>query len=406
MKQLLTRARQFTNLARTHGVRSAVTKSVHHVAMKTTEAVAPKIDPIGHYGFILGEPTGIGLKITPDNVPQGSMSWLIPDFNASSGGHINIFRMMTHLRAQGFPNQHVVVMEPHRWGSAEEAKAALDQWFPDNGLTISLDVKSIEPSQFVVATSWETAYWVAKYRDAMHKLYFVQDFEPMFYSEGSESAFAENTYKLGLTGITAGTWLAEKLASDYGMKTFGYQFGVDKEFYVQTEKRPSAHRNIFFYARPVTPRRCFEVGLLALQKVCEKNPDAAVIFAGWDVSNYEIPFHHLNAGTISLGELPDLYSQCDAALILSSTNLSLLPLEVASCGCPIVMNKGANTEWLMSDDELWYADMDPDSIAEAIDTCLNNKPEAEKRATKARERALNQSWEHEAGRVAEFLGSL
>jgi len=406
MKQMLKRAKQFSNVARNSGLRAAISKSVHHVAAKTTEAVAPKIDPIEHYGFILGEPSGIGITITPDNVPQGSMTWIIPDFNASSGGHINIFRMMTRLREHGFPNQHVVVMEPHRWGNADEAKAALDEWFPENGLTISLGVKSIEPSQFVVATSWQTAYWVAKYRDAMHRLYFVQDYEPMFYSDGSESAFAENTYKLGLTGITAGNWLAEKLSTEYGMKTYGYQFGVDKDFYVQTEKRPSDHRNIFFYARPVTPRRCFEVGLLALQKVCEQNPDAAVIFAGWDVSNYEIPFHHLNAGTITLSELPDLYSQCDAALVLSSTNLSLLPLEVAACGCPIVMNRGANTEWLMAEDELWYADMEPDSIANALNDCLNNKAEAEQRAAKAKARALNQSWENEAGQIAEFLRSL
>ncbi len=365
-----------------------------------------KLDPVNHYEFLLGEELGFGLKLTDTNVPPGSMTWVIPDFNASSGGHINILRMMRLLKDRGFPDQHVVVMEPHRWSSNEEAQAALNESFGDHGITVSLGVRSIEPCSYLVATGWQTAYWVAKYKDTKHKIYFVQDFEPAFHAAGSEYSITENTYRLGLTGITAGPWLADKLRQDYGMRTHPFSFACDTEFYNQRPKKETKTRHIFFYARPVTTRRCFELGLMAIKKVCDEIPDAAAIMAGWDVSNYVIPFHHLNAGTVPLHELPDLYSQCDVALVLSATNLSLLPLEIASCGCPVVMNEGANTDWLLSKKEAAYCDMDVDSIANTLIRVLRDDRLASQLAKNAKNRAHQQNWEAEADGVASFLKSL
>ncbi len=398
--------RRFLKILRSEGASSALRKAAFHVASAAPAAIQPKLDPISHYSHILGRELGLGLKITNENVPQNSMTWLIPDFEASSGGHINILRMMRLLKSHGFENQHVVVMEPHRWSSQAEAQHALNQAFGDHGITLSLGVESIEPCKYLVATGWQTAYWVSKYKDTLHRLYFVQDFEPTFYADGSESILAENTYKLGLTAITAGTWLSNKLSQEYGMKAFPYTFGCDTEFYKRTEKRPSPSKNIFYYARPVTPRRCFEIGLLALAQVCEKNPDVAVIFAGWDVSNYEIPFHHLNAGTVSLEELPDLYSQCDAALVLSATNLSLLPLEIASCGCPLVINDSENANWLLSDEEAFYCDMTVDSIEAQISNVLQNPDKAQAVADAAQKKAHDIDWGSESKKVAKFIAGL
>lgn len=397
---------RFYRVTRRDGLRAAIAKAINYGAQQTQIAVQGKRDVIGYYGAILGEELGFGLKITPDNVPERSMTWVIPDFTASSGGHINIVRMMNLLRSRGFPNQHVVVTEPHRWGSTEEAQAAFSSAFGVDGITVSLGVRSIEPCHYLVATGWQTAYWVAKYRDTIEKLYFVQDFEPSFYAQGSEYAFAENTYKLGLTGITAGTWLAEKLASEYGMRTFPFSFGCDTDQYKPLGRRPNPTRHVFFYARPVTPRRCFELGLLALEKVCRGRNDVAVIFAGWDVSDYAIPFQHLNGGTVPVDQLPDLYSQCDVALVLSATNLSLLPLEVAACGCPMVINDTPNANWLLARDEALYCDMTVDGIADAILRLLEDTDLHASLSAAALAHARKATWEAEADKVAGFLSGL
>lgn len=397
---------RFRRVAQRDGLRVAIAKALSYGAKKTQTAVQGKRDVIGFYGFILGEEQGYGLKITPENVPERSMTWLIPDFQASSGGHINIVRMMSLLRRRGFPHQHVVIVEPHRWANAAEAQAAFTEAFGDPEITVSLGVRSIEPCHYLVATGWQTAYWVAKYQDTLERLYFVQDFEPSFYAQGSEYAFAENTYKLGLTAITAGTWLAEKLAADYGMKTFAFSFGCDTDLYRPLGRRENPTKHIFFYARPVTPRRCFELGLLALDRVCRERPDAAVIFAGWDVSDYAIPFPHLNAGTVPVEQLPDLYSQCDVALVLSATNLSLLPLEVAACGCPMVINDTPNANWLLSRDEALYCDMTVEGIADAINRVLDDEALHTSLAKAGMKRAEIATWEAEADKVAGFLATL
>ncbi|MER9335543.1 glycosyltransferase family 4 protein [Mesorhizobium sp. M0293] len=400
---LLDNFRLFRTVAARDGIRAATRKALTRAAKSIPVALQGKIDVFQHYEALLGGEQGHGIKITPENVPVGSMTWLVPDFNASSGGHINILRFMALLKEFGFPEQRLVVVEPHRWGSATEAQAALNAAFGDNGITVSLGARSIEPCQYLVATGWQTAYWVSKYRDTAHRLYFVQDFEPSFYAHGTEYVLAENTYKLGLIGVTAGSWLAEKLHKDYGMRTVSFGFSCDLDLYKPHEKRPSNTRHIFFYARPVTPRRCFELGLLALKRVCDQMPDVAVIFAGWDVSGYEIPFHHLNAGTVAVPNLPDLYSQCDVGLILSSTNLSLLPLEMAACGCPLVINRGPNATWLLPEEEAFYCELDVESIVEALMAALKNPEDMAERAALALERSKSSSWKAEAEKISAFL---
>jgi len=384
-----------------HGVRGTARKVVAQMTGQSH-----RFNSIDDYEFILGEEQGFGLKLSSSNLPADTMTWLIPDFEASSGGHINIFRMMNLLKTRGFSNQHVVIMEPHRWSSTNEASAAIERSFGISDVTVSLGVRSIEPCTYLVATGWQTAYWVSKYKDAVHWLYFVQDFEPDFYPRGSEYSFAENTYRLGLTGLTAGTWLADKLSHEYGMTTFPYLFACDTDNYKPTPKRHTGKRNIFFYARPVTPRRCFELGMLALKQVCEAIPDASVVLAGWDVSGSKVPFPHRSVGSVRVTELPDLYSQCDVALVLSSTNLSLLPLEVAACRCPVVLNRGPHTSWLLSDDEATYCDLNVESIAEAVIRVLNRPEEAKTKAAAAFDRSQRDSWETEADKVSGFLKSL
>lgn len=359
-----------------------------------------------HYENILGHESGHGITITDSNVLAGSITWVIPDFEIGSGGHINIFRMIKLLKARGFNNQHVVIMEPHKWQTAEEAGAIINAAFDEPGISVSLGIETLMPSEYIFATSWQTAYWVSKYRDALYRCYFVQDFEPLFYPAGDEYYLAENTYKLGLHGVTAGKWLGEKLKNDYGMNTFHYTFSYDKHLYNNIEKRAHEKKNIFFYARPVTPRRCFHIGLMALAKVCEEIPDAAVILAGWDVSDFHIPFNHVNSGSLPIEQLPDLYAQCDAALVLSGTNLSLLPMEIAATGCPMILNDAPCANWIFDESEVRYSQMDPTALAQAIVDVLSDPDGAAEMAARARQKALASDWGKEADGVAEFLRSL
>ena len=215
---------------------------------------------------------------------------------------------------------------------------------------------------------------------------------------GSEYMFAENTYKFGFRGLTAGDWLKNKLEKEYGMETTSFGFSYDRDLYTEKEKRDNVKR-LFFYARPVTARRAFELGLLALNEITKRMPEIEVVFAGWDVSNYEIPFVHLNGGSVKLDALSDLYAQCDMCLVLSNTNLSLLPLEVMASNSVAVCTKGENSEWLVNNENSIMVDFDPVAIADTIIYYYNHPDELESIRKKGVEFAHNTSWEKEAKKV-------
>ena len=331
------------------------------------------------------------------------LNWVIPEMGIGSGGHINIFRFVQKLQDIGFKNR-VYVFRCGALDSDEALKDFINQYYDLDTDTIELyhSVENMKPAHAIIATSWQTAYFVRKFDKVISKFYFVQDFEPYFYAVGSEYTFAENTYKFGLRGITAGDWLKDKLSNEYGMKTESFGFSYDKELYHVMEKRDNKNR-LFFYARPVTPRRAFELGLLALTAVAQRIPDVEVIFAGWDVGGYKIPFTHLNAGSVKLEELSDLYSQCDMCLVLSNTNLSLLPLEVMASNSVAVCTKGDNSTWLVNEEIAVMVDFDPIVIADTLCYYLEHKDELAKIREKGVKYAQATSWDEEAEKVKNAL---
>jgi glycosyltransferase involved in cell wall biosynthesis len=128
------------------------------------------------------------------------------------------------------------------------------------------------------------------------------------------------------------------------------------------------------------------------------------VFAGGDVANYDLPFPFLNAGLVSLDELPDLYSKVDAALVISSTNLSLLPLELMACGCPVVSNSGENVEWMLQDGvNATLATPTVESLSLAINRVLNDEAYRTKIIDSSLEFSAKTSWSKEIDQFVDAI---
>lgn len=358
---------------------------------------------IDFYDFVRSHP--VGVPILPGSVPRATLNWVLPPWGFGSGGHLNIFRFINYLEKDGF-DCRIIVVGALPSLSVDQARKQIHDWFfPVKG-DIYLDIEQAPPAYITVATSWTTAYNVRSFQSTVHRCYFVQDFEPDFYPAGAEHAWAEETYRFGFFGITAGTWLKDKLAVEYGMKTDAFGFSFDRDLYSPRKRRESEICRIFFYARPPTPRRAFEMGLLVLDEVVRRLPDVKVVFAGWDISDCHIPFEHLNAGIVSLEELPDLYSQCDAALVLSFTNLSLLPLELMACGVVVVSNRASCTEWLLNDQNARLADPTVEALADALCNVLEDPEEASRLRQGGFTTVAATDWRKEARKVSDILRRL
>lgn len=331
------------------------------------------------------------------------LNWIIPEMGEGSGGHLNIFRFISNLENLGFHSK-IFLFRSTNYRDNNSVKDFLAKHFPvlDERVEAFWDVKFAKFAHATIATSWQTAYYVDNFDNTISKFYFVQDYEPFFYAHGSEYEFAKKTYKMGFRGITAGDWIKNKLIQDFGMRAESFGFSYDKELYSPQKKKGGVKR-VFFYARPVTPRRDFELGLLALNLLCQKMPDVEIVFAGWDVSKFIIPFKHKNLGIVSVDQLSKVYAKCDLCLIISNTNLSLLPLEVMASNSVAVCSKGENSTWLVNEENSVLVDYDPHNIADTLEYYLKNEDKLQEIREKGVEFAKATSWEVEAEKVKDAL---
>jgi hypothetical protein len=296
-----------------------------------------------------------------------TVAWVMSPPGRNSGGHQNIFRFIRFLEEAGHtvrvylystfdPTTLEESRERVRSSSSYPDVAASMELYPEGGIPADVDV--------LFATSWETAY--RSYRDGSlaKRLYFVQDFEPSFYATSSEAVLAENTYRFGFRGITAGGWLAEKLAREYGMPTEHFDFGADPAHYSFVER--GERRGVFFYARPETPRRGFELGAMALELFARDHPGYDIVLAGQNLSRLDLPFPHRVVGNLQVGELNALYNGCAAGLVMSLTNMSLLPLELLAAGVIPVVNDGPNNRLVSDNPFIAYAAPNPRALADAL----------------------------------------
>lgn len=365
-----------------------------------------KIDVYGFFGYTIDkEPIPLNPEEKRKLGDKIVVNWVIPDLDVGSGGHMNIFRFITFLQNMGLHNR-IYLFDSRRFENDEEFRDFLKQYYSSTLANPDIEaynsVTSMKYAQATVATGWQTAYFVRKFDNTDEKFYFVQDFEPYFYPMGSEYLLAENTYRFGFKGITAGDWLKNKLNREYGMETDSFLFSYDKDIYQKKEKRDTVSR-VFFYARPVTPRRAFELGLLALIELHKRIPDLEVIFAGWDVSNYEIPFVHLNAGSVNLEDLSDVYAQCDMCFVMSTTNLSLLPLEIMASNSVVVCSKGEHNEWMLNEDNAILVSCDPVEIAETMSYYMDHKEKLEEKRRQGLQFVEVTDWEKEAKKVYDII---
>jgi glycosyltransferase involved in cell wall biosynthesis len=300
----------------------------------------------------------------PHTVPERLVvNWVIPPLANGSGGHHTIFRFVRALEARGH-TCNIIVYDARGIQSAEEVRAIIRRHFPPMNANVSVGRDRMVACDALVATAWQTAYPVFNAETSARKFYFVQDYEPLLFPVGTASVLAENTYKLGLHGITAGRWLSLELSSKFGMHCDHFEFGSDPGIY--RFANGGKRNKIVFYARPATPRRGFELGVFTLKSFANDNPDFEIHMVGADLSDYRLPFEFVNHGVLRPSELNQLYNDSAAALVISLTNMSLLPLELLSAGCIPVVNDGPNNRLVSDNPYIAYAEPSPRSLAQRL----------------------------------------
>jgi glycosyltransferase involved in cell wall biosynthesis len=321
------------------------------------------------------------------------IAWISSTPGAESGGHHNLFRFIKFAEDAGHRSTVYLYDQTGRNVNGVEEMLARSAAYPQlRARIVRYDpANGVDPgTQAIFASGWETAYPVYLDPSSARRFYFVQDFEPSFYPASSEYVLAENTYRFGFHGITAGGWLATKLRDEYGMSTDAFDFSADRSRY--SFENDGERNEVFFYARPSTPRRGFELGLLALADFHALRPDVTINLAGGDTNDWTVPFPHRSHSALDISQLNGLYNRCAAGVVMSLSNLSLLPLELMASGVAPVVNDAPNNRLVFDNPFVEWVPTSPVAIARRLVEIME-RPDAGARARAMSESIGNFAWE-------------
>jgi len=166
------------------------------------------------------------------------------------------------------------------------------------------------------------------------------------------------------------------LKRDYGMTTDHFDFGCDFEHY-KPSGSPGGRTGVCYYCRPGTPRRAYELAMMALDLFAAARPDVEIHLFGRPAGR--VPFRATDHGLLRPEQLNDLYNRCIAGVCLSATNSSLVPHEMLAAGCLPVVNDADHNRIVLDNDYVVYAPATPFHLAQAL-TALVDRPPSERTA--------------------------
>ena len=328
--------------------------------------------------------------------------WIVPSFaQGGAGGHMTIFRLVEWLERFGH-HQTLWLQNASHFTDQAQAKRLIQTWYRPVGSRVHVrfltdDVRQISADVLVATDCW-SAYPAAQVPNVKERFYLVQDFEPYFHAAGDLHLIAEATYGFGFANLCAGTWLLDQMQARGGWAR-AWELCADHDVYFPGKTLPAlADRplRIAFYARRYTPRRAVSLGFAAFALLQERGYAFQVELFGEADLQFDDAFPHVQHGILTPKELGELYRTCDLGVVFSTTNYSLIPLEMMACGLPVIEIDTESTRTIFKNDEVTFAGPMPYAIADAIES-LAADPDRQA-LQRARGFAFTQatSWEHSA----------
>ena len=314
-------------------------------------------------------------------------NWFVPNFDhIKFGGIYTIFRFIEKLSVEGVENRIIIYDNPSF--DTDNLKKQISENFKNllNYKIIIHDmnhdgINSLPKCDLSFCTFWTSAYLQLRFNKTKRKYYFIQDYEPLFYSGGSTYALAESTYRFGFRALVNTPGLLAAVNKRHGMNGISFIPAVDQSMYYPSKKlkKDGSKVRIFFYARPNNPRNAFNLGILIIKNLIIKyGSKIEIVTAGacWDEKEFGLNGHIINLGLIgSLEEVADLYRTCDIGFCyMLSKHPSYQPFEFMASGMATVTNNNEDNLWLLKNGQnCLLAEPSPAAMAEKIGMLIEDK---------------------------------
>ncbi|WP_405372087.1 MULTISPECIES: glycosyltransferase family 1 protein [unclassified Microbacterium] len=309
------------------------------------------------------------LRPAAGRAPGGArrIGWVVVPPTPGSGGHTTFFRMLAAAERAGHRN--TLLLYDRYGGDTATHLDRLRRGWP----WLDCEVRDIDDPlddlDAVVASAWQTAHVMAR-RTAelpVERFALLQDYEPDFYARGSLRALAEDSYRFPVENIALGPMVAQRVADELGVACRVIPYGTDRTTY-RLLAPASRRQGVVFFAKTGNDRRGYRLGVLALREFQRRAPEVPIDVYGDTMR--EPGLRVRNHGYLSPDALNELYNAAAAGLVLSFTNVSLVPAELAAAGAIPVMNDFDGARAVFDNPHASWAAPTPGSLAQALEAAV------------------------------------
>lgn len=258
----------------------------------------------------------------------------------------------------------------------------------------SLHYRWLPPADAVVATSWETAEWMALYpKDRGRKFYLIQHQESTFPGADPDRAMA--TWKMPFTKIVISRWLAD-IATELGEPSVYIPNGLDFAAFdldIPVDRRDPLRLVMLYHHQNWKGSRD---GLEAIYQVKREIPELKVSLFGIPARPNDLPEWIDYLQNPPQDELRRIYNE--AAIFVGPSwaeGWPLPPAEAAQCGATLCLTDiGGHREYgIDGETALLCPPRDPGALANNILKLVANSEDRIRLALRGHEFIRQFTWE-------------
>ncbi len=329
------------------------------------------------------------------------------------GGQTSVLRLGTQLSQLGYSVYYAV----YKSQSKEEMKICASSNLEgfEGTLISSSSFKKLQNKKspdIIVATSWDTVSFAKKFSG--YKMYFVQDYEPYFYSFGELFLLAKKTYEQGLHMVSLGAWNKDMILKncDIVSPLDTIDFPYEKSEYPKSERDYLSYKDkkkfvIAVYLKYYGKRLPCIIPYM-LDKVSEYFRKDGIIL---DIKYFGEAKSFTTKGGTNLGmlnkqELRQLYEEADFGMVASMSNISLIPYEMLATGLPLIEFKDGTFEFFFPENSAIMTSIDAKDLYESLIDVIHNPEKLLLQKSNAERYLDTLSWKKTGKQFADIMEAI
>lgn len=287
---------------------------------------------------------------------------------------------------------------PARWFKVDARVALL--WAP------TLNARFIPDADAIVATTWETAEWVAGYPATKgKKYYFVQEYERYASASGDTKARMEKTYRLGLRMTYISPVVREMITNCGGVANLYLPNGIDFDIYYKTEGISSPNRDMIGFPFREAAAKGTDDAIASLDDLRHRHPQLRIWSFGSKLKKPVPDWIGYHASPTD-EELRALYNKTKIFIVPSHYEGWGLPgSEAMACGCALITTDNGGCRTYAEDrvSAILVEPRMPKRMAHAMEELIENDPLRIRLAEAGHERIQEFTWDRSADAFAADL---